>query len=485
MSIQSAWQLSFDFLGRLPVIVEPAQAQLSSDGGLAPIIQFDKRIGFSAAFAGVLHDARDPDRIDHSVHEMFRSRLFGILSGYEDQNDHDTLRSDPMFKLVAGRSPADDPLASQPTLSRFENQVSVADLKRLGDVLLEKFLDSFETIPHRLTFDLDAVDDPAHGEQQLVLFHAYYEQHQYLPLLISNEETGQFVCVSLRPGNVHASLGADDDLERVVTAVRRRRPDVEIVVRGDCGFGVPAMYRVCERLGLTYTFGIGGNSALKAQTESLLEEAKRRYEETGEKQRLFQAFSYRAGSWDRERIVVAKVECHENGTNRRFVVTNRAGATIRPEGAYDEYVMRGESENRNKEIKVDLAMDRLSDHRFMANLFRLYLHAAAHNLLAQLRLSVREPEAPSPVDGVPVEALAGKARRDHQRRFRERDPLGKGQPCTWRTRLIKVAAEVQVSTRRVLIRLAANWPYLNLYKRVADHVQRLAAAEVASQAPPT
>jgi hypothetical protein len=249
-----------------------------------------------------------------------------------------------------------------------------------------------------------------------------------------------------------------------------------VIVRGDCGFGMPWMYAVCERLGVTYTFGLTANPKLQQRTDALLAEAEQRYEQTQEPQRLFDVFDYRATSWTRSRRVVVKVECHANGTNRRFIVTNRPGAGLLPTATYDEYVMRGESENRNKEIKVDLAMDRLSDHRFKANLFRLYLHATAHNLLARLRRLVQLPPEPSPIDGVPAEALAGRDRRRHQQHFRNRDPLGKGQPCTWRSRLIKVAAEVVVSTRRVLVRLAANWPYLDLYRRITEQINEWMAA---------
>lgn len=179
--------------------------------------------------------------------------------------------------------------------------------------------------------------------------------------------------VSLRHGTAHAALGADEDLETVIAKIRRRWPDVDIEVRGDSGFGVPAMYEVCERLGVWYTFGIGMNLRLKRESEELLDRAVEQYEQTGRKQRLFTALSYQANGWSRARAVVIKAECHGAGTNRRAVVTNRAGALIVPQGVYDEHVQRGESENRNKELKIDLCGGRLSDHRFLANLFRLLM----------------------------------------------------------------------------------------------------------------
>lgn len=492
MSIQPVWQESFDFFAT-PVVMEPAAGQLSSDAGLLPFRQLDERLGLSRAFAAVLNDPRDPNLIEHTNLEMVRSRVYGILAGYEDQNDHDTLRADPVFKLIADRAPAAPALASQPTLSRFENAINIPALKRLKDVLLDQFIASFEQPPRRLTFDIDAVDDPAHGHQQLTFWHGYYDQNQYLPLFITCADNDQFVMLSLRPGNVHASLGADDDLEYLTRRLRQVWPDVVIVVRGDSAFGIPKMYEVCERLGLVYTFGLTANSVLQQHTADLLAQAVAAYQQERQAacqaepprvavpSRLFTGWWYQAGSWDRPRYVVAKTEANDRGTNRRFVVTNRPGAELLPEGTYDEYVERGESENRNKEIKCGLAMDRLSDHRFLANLFRLYLHTLAMNLLVRLRRLVAEALPAEPergasvaVAGVPVAAQTGAQRRRQFRERRQRDPLGEGQPCTWRLLLIKVAAEVVVSARRVVVRLSSSWPHLGWYRRVCERLRAVA-----------
>jgi hypothetical protein len=468
MSIQAAQQLHFDFFEPLPVVVQTSTAPLSSDAGLLPLRQFDERIGLTRAVAAALHDPRDPELTEHSFLEMVRMRVYGILADYEDQNDHDTLRHDPVFKLIAGRSPGDADLASQPTLSRFENAIDIASLKRLRDVLIDQFIASFATPPLRLTFDVDAVDDPAHGAQQLVLFHGYFEQYQYLPLVITCAENDQTVMISLRHGTAHAALGADDDLEYLTHRLRAVWPNLHIYIRGDAGCGVPWMYAVCERLVLDYTFGLSANAVLQRETEELLAEAVRRFTDTRQPQRLFEGFWYQAETWAQPRWVIAKAEAHAQGTNRRFIVSNRLGARTWIEATYDDYAMRGESENRNKELKRDLAMDRLSDHRFKANYFRLYLHAAAFNLIVRLR---REIADPPPLDGpVPAAALVGAARQRYQRRRRQRDPLGEGQPWTWRTLLIKVAASVQVSTRRVLVLLSGSWPHLHYYRQVSAHV---------------
>jgi hypothetical protein len=246
------------------------------------------------------------------------------------------------------------------------------------------------------------------------------------------------------------------------------------------------MYQVCERLGLMYTFGLSANAVLTRQVEALLSQAVAAYdlekqqarheERRPQPVRRFEGFWYQAGTWDRPRYVVAKVEVNDKGTNRRFVVSNRPGAELLPGPTYDEYVERGESENRNKEIKCGLEMDRLSDHRFVANYFRLYLHALAMNLLVRLRRQVAEPCPAEPADvaaAVPVEAQTGAERQRRFRQRRQRDPLGEGQPCTWRLLLIKVAAEVVVSARRVLVRLSSSWPHLGWYRRVCERLQSL------------
>jgi hypothetical protein len=244
---------------------------------------------------------------------------------------------------------------------------------------------------------------------------------------------------------------------------------VRIHVRGDGGFGNPTMYEVCERLEITYTFGRSTNALLQRASEELLAEAVRLWDETRQPQRLFDGFWYQAGSWPVSRFVVVKAEANAQGTNRRFVVTNRAGASSYLEATYDEYVLRGESENRNKELKCGLGMDRLSDHRFVANYFRLYLHAAAMILLVWLRREIAELP-PDPERDVPVEALTGVARKQYQNARRREDPLGRGQPATWRLLLIKVVASVIVSCRRIVVRLSGSWPNRAFFERISQHV---------------
>jgi hypothetical protein len=480
---QTVTQICFDFLSRLPILLEPREAQVSSDAGILPIRQFDDQIGLTDRFIACLNDPRDLDQVDHTLAEMVRQRIYGILAGYEDCNDHDTLRGDPVFKMVSGRKPKDEDLASQPTLSRFENAVDIPSLWRLHDFFIDDFIASFDEPPSSLTLDIDATDDPCHGQQQLVLFHGFYDQYQYFPLIISCDETKQILWAALRPGAAHAALGADDDLEHVVRRLRQAWPDVVIYVRGDAGFGVPWMYEVCERLELSYTFGLSTNKVLKRATEHLVQQAVEQFEQTGECQRLFDRFWYRAKSWKNHRLVIAKAECNHLGTNLRFVVTNRWGAAILPETCYDNHVQRGESENRNKELKNGLAGDRLSCNRFVANYFRLMMHTAALNLLIRLRRVVADPPTlasnDDPLRGdrvpvadptLPVEALTGPERRCYQRYRRRQDPLGEGHIATWRTMLIKVAGEVTQSARRILVTIPAHWPHLRWLQHVCDAI---------------
>jgi hypothetical protein len=282
------------------------------------------------------------------------------------------------------------------------------------------------------------------------------------------------VLVGLRHGTCDAFLGVDNDLRYLMGRLRAVWPDVHVHVRADSGLGVPLMYDVCRELRLSYTFGIGVNARLRAMSDDLMETALEAYKETGEAQRMFMLVDYQARSWSGPQPVVIKVEANPEGTNRRAVVTNRPGCRVLPMATYDEYVMRGESENRNKELKVELHAGRLSDHRFMANFFRLYLHTAALNLLVRMRHAVAEtppqPTEPGQPDGLPAEALAEPARRTFFNKRRDRDPLGEGFACTWRTRLIKVAAEVITRSRRVIVRLSGSWPHLDQFLKVSRAV---------------
>jgi hypothetical protein len=469
MSLQGVLPLEYGVLCRFPVQVEAIDEQVTSDAGLLPIREFDERLGWTAGFAAQLRDARVGGT--HTLLEMVRQRVFGILAGYEDQNDHDTLREDGLFKIIAGRQPDEPHLASQPTLSRMENAITAGALLRLEDWFLEQFVQSFCEPPRALTLDIDIFDDPTHGDQQLTFFHGYYSQYQYVERVITCAENDQVVFPVLLHGTAHATLGAADDLQRVVTRLRQAWPDLRIHVRGDSGYATPSFISTCERLRVEYTIGIGMNEVLKRNSESTLSAAVSAWESTHQPQRLFVAFEYQTGSWDEPRWTIVKCEAQAVGTNRRAVVTNRPGARVLPQGAYDEYADRGESENRNKELKCELKADRLSDHRYLANAFRMMMHTLAYNLLVRLRRLVADPPAPLPV--VPELAPEARSPRQKRRQFnrrRQADPLGEGHACTWRTQFIKVGARIVTSTRRVRVLLSAAWPFWSHFVRVSQAV---------------
>lgn len=377
---------SIPFASALPVPVDARfdLGQLTSDSGLLWLREADEALGLCAALAQEIPDWRR-QHIHHSLETLIRQRVFQIACGYEDQDDADTLRADPLLKLVCGRLPAGDPdLASQPTLSRLENHIGRATCYHLTVALVRLYLQerARRGIPRHILLDLDGTDDPVHGEQEGAFYHGYFGQHMYHPLLIFDGETNQLITAVLRPGNVHAGRGAVPIVRRLVRLLRATWPQVAIEIRADSGFALPALYTFCEEQHITYTIGLIPNPRLEALAVPLLTEAQRIQQETGEKVRLAGEAQYAADSWPHLRRVVFKAEVLPKGPNTRFVVTNR---TDEPLALYNWYVRRGEPELWIKDFKRACFADRLSDHRFFANQFRLLLHAAAYWLLDTLR----------------------------------------------------------------------------------------------------
>jgi hypothetical protein len=359
--------------------------RITSDGGLPWLAEVDAALDLSRSLAALIPDWRRGS-VQHSLQTLLRQRLFQIACGYEDQDDADTLRHDPLFKLVCGRLPESGaPLASQPTLSRLENAVSARTCYRLARALVELYLRERERDgrPTHILLDLDGTDDPTYGEQEGTAYHAYYRQHMYHPLLLFDGDTNQLLLAVLRPGNVHASRGVVAILKRLIRVLQARWPGVHISLRADSGFAVPALYELCEERGVEYTIGLIPNSRLQALAAPAQAEARRQQQESGaEKVRHIDELEYQAESWSRARRVVLKAELLPKGPNLRFVVTNRREAAP---AVYDGYVERGEAENWIKDLKNACRADRLSCHRFVANQFRLLLHGAAYWLLDTLR----------------------------------------------------------------------------------------------------
>jgi hypothetical protein len=358
--------------------------RITSDGGLLWLAKMDEELGLCEAISECVPEWRKR-KGRHSLASLVRQRVLQIACGYEDQNDSGSLREDPLLKVACGSLPESGAdLASQPTISRLENAADGRSCHRIAEAIFELYLSerAKDGAPERVLLDFDATDDPTHGEQEGSYYHGYYEQHMYHPLVVFDGESGHLIGALLRRGNTHASDSAVALLKRIVARLRHRWPAVEIELRADAGFAVPALYDYCEEEGITYTVGLITNPRLEGLARDLLAEAQEGYDRKGEKVRLFSENLYAAASWEHERRVVYKAEAMQKGTNTRFVVTTK---TADPRELYEFYARRGESENWIKDLKLALKADRLSCHRFIANQFRLLLHAAAYWLMDALR----------------------------------------------------------------------------------------------------
>ena len=438
-------QLSLDFHPEVAVTMRFDAPQISSDGGAVLLRQVDDRLGLSAWVAAALPDTRCPQRVLHDRREQVRQRLYQIALGYEDCNDATHLRHDPVLKTVCDREPDEEQgLSSQPTLSRLENAVDMASVKRLIEGLEDSWVAQLDESTSEVVLDIDTTDDHTHGAQQLSFFHGYYDHHMYHPLLVFDGE-GQLVSVLLRPGNVHAGRGAMSVLQRVIGKLKARFPEVLVVVRADAGFALPRVFACLEQLntelgGVDYLIGIAKNPALLRLAEPALLAAEEQFRRGHTHVRDCRTLHYAAASWPHRRAVVLKAEVGAQGRNPRFVVTTLEGfeATL----LYDAYCARGQSENYIKDFKNALAADRLSCSSFVANSLRLLLHAAAYRLMRALR------------------DAAATVRKD----------LGRLQFDTLRVRLLKVAALVHRSVRRLWIQLPAAFPLGTLFRNLAEQL---------------
>jgi Transposase DDE domain group 1 len=418
--------LAFATLNSRRVEADFSGGSLTTDAGALLLREADKRLGLLDALDRCLHDPRDPDLITHPQRALLAQRVFGIACGYEDLNDHQHLRHDPLWQALADYDPDPQrPLASAPTLCRLENRASRAACVRMSAVLVEQFIASFAQPPECLILDFDATDDPVHGNQEGRFFHGYYDSYCFLPLYVFCGE--QLLVAYLRPSNIDAARHSRAILRLLVRRLRQAWPNVRLILRGDSGFCRWRLMRWCDSHGIGYILGLARNSRLETLAAPWLHEAASRWAATRQPQRLFGSFAYAAGSWDRARRVIAKAEHNAAGDNPRFVVTNLPGE---PQQLYDEvYCARGEMENRIKEQQLMLFADRTSCHWFVANQFRLLLSAAAYVLVEAVRRL----------------GLAG-------------TELARAQVSTLRLRLFKVAGLVQVSVRRLYVRLASGFP---------------------------
>jgi hypothetical protein len=385
MSQDSQPVLSFATLHGKKLQADFDGGTLTSDGGALLLREIDRRTGLVDRFVSALHEWRDPRYVLHSLSDLVRQRVFQIALGYEDADDADALRGDPALKAACERLPLSGPdLASQPTLSRLENQVSRTQLLRLAYALGDAFIASFATPPRQLLLDLDDTEDPVHGAQQLALFNAHYGGYCYQPLHLYDGLTGRLITTVLRPGRTPTGREIVALLKRVVARLRAAWPNVQILVRGDSHFSTPQLHAFCRDQHLFFVLGQGTNFRLKRLVAATQDQAHALYQAQGGTIRLFTQFAYQADSWDQPLRVVAKVEVSPLGTNLRFVTTNLQSST--PSFVYAQaYAGRGQMENLIKNHKTFLHSDRTSCHRFEANQFRLLLHSAAYLLLHALQ----------------------------------------------------------------------------------------------------
>ena len=464
----------FERQGRREVVVDFEGGNLSSDGGLLLLRKVDRRLNLIQRMADLIPDPRGPAYMKHTQAEMLTSRIFGIAAGYEDGNDHQHLRHDSAFQLAAGRAPTQDPededhspLASPSTLSRFENRIDDSTLLKLSELMVDIFLESYDCAPEEIILDYDATDDATHGNQEQRYFNGFYGSYCFLPLYVFCGN--QILAAYLRPSSKGAAHNSTALTKLLVTKIRSRWPDTQIIIRGDGGFSLAKLMRWCDKNDVQYVFGLPKNNALLREIEDETAQAKMDFEATGEKQTRFTWFRYKTTkSWRCHRWVLGKVEHGEQGANPRFVVTNipssegivdtiyhrprnngkqkreikQEGVVVCPvinaEAFYREmYCPRGEMENRIKEQKLFLYSDRTSCTKFQANQFRLLLSSFAYVLLDGLRrLGLASTSAPR----MRVDSI--------------------------RLKLIKIAARVRVSCRRIRFHLCSRCPAKDLFNQV-------------------
>jgi hypothetical protein len=447
-------------VGRREVVGSFDGGSIISDAGALLLRQTDRAIGLTRRLAGCFHDCRDQEKIEHSVETMMMQRVFGNALGYEDINDHDELRHDPIMAVSAGKLEAGRancaPVAGKSTLNRLELSRAEAtryhkishDPAAIESLFVTLFLEAHTTPPAEITIDLDATDDPLHGNQEGRFFHGYYDCFCYLPLYIFCGR--HLLAAKLRPANIDAAAGSDEEIARIVAQIRTQWPDTRIILRGDSGFAREALMAWCEAHSVYYIFGLAGNVRLIKEIAPPLAAARERYRQTGRPARQFDDFTWRPRekkAWSRERRVIAKAEWIQGAerikgeANPRFVVTSLTEDIV-PSLTKDNgrhlyeniYSARGEMENRIKECQIDLFADRTSTHTMAANQLRLWFASMAYVLVNSLRrLALQTTDL--------ADATCGTIRR----------------------KLFKIGAIVTISVRRIKFAMASGCPYKAIF----------------------
>lgn len=445
-------QLRFPPVAGFSVRADFDGGAMSSDFGPMLLRGVDRQIGLISRLATAIHDRRHASYIDHTLPDLLAQRIFQIACGYEDGNDANSLRHDPMFKLAVERKPLDpeQALASAPTFSRLENAVTARDLYRLAQAFVEQFIASYASAPDIIVLDMDHSEDITHGQQELALFNSHYDNHCYLPLFLFEGLSGKFITAALRPGKRPTGKENAMIIKRVLKLIRARWPDTRILMRGDAHFAnAELMQLACEDPHLDFIFGLTGNAALNRVAKPFIDHARQQHQThcrnaarlhqcPPQSTRTYHDVDYRAGSWPQAFRTVMKAEVMDKGDNPRYVVTSLE--EVAPELLYKEiYCARGQDENYIKAMKNDLASDRTSDHRFIANHLRLFLSCAAYVLHHTLRTEILKDTE-----------------------------LKQAQPSTVIIKLFKLAVRVVQYKDRIKLHLPSCCPFKSILYRVTE-----------------
>jgi len=446
-------ELRFAFAteGRREIVAEFNGGAISSDGGALLLREADRKLKLIERFSQCFLDGRNPALVEHRIEQLLTQRIYGLALGYEDLNDHEQLRHDPLLGALAGKAePGKEPLAGKSTLNRMElgdgtpNRYKKITFWRdaIDDLLVDAFLEAYTAPPEQIVLDIDTTDLAIHGEQEGRFYHGYYDHYCYLPLYVFAGE--HVLCARLRPSNIDPSTGSRKEIERMVKRIRTLWPEVQIVLRGDSGFCREELMAWCEAQQVDYVFGMARNSLLEKIVAEALEQARRQWEQKQQPARVFLEFEHEtvSGTWSRRRRVVAKAEHIDGKSNPRFVVTSLAAAAWDAQQLYEDlYCARGDMENRIKE-QFMLFADRVSAASMRANQLRLYLSVMAYSLLCGLRrLGLRTTS------------------------------LANAQVNTIRLRLLKIGAQIRVTVRKIWVQMSSSFPLQNLFSQAIQQLR--------------
>ena len=426
------------------VVAEFTEDWLTTEGGSLLLRQADRKIGLLRRVARCFMDYRQPERIEHRLEEMLAQRIYGLALGYEDLSDHEQLRQDPLLGVLAGKKDLGEPLAGKSTLNRLEltplgspaaeryNKINYS-AEALDELLVDLFLEAYPRAPREIVLDLDATDTPLHGRQEARFFHGYYGHYCYLPLYVFCGD--HLLCARLRPSNIDASAGSLEEVQRIVRQIRARWPKTSIILRADSGFCREELLAWCENNEVDYVFGFARNKRLRRIIGRAMQEAQQEHRRTGKPARVFCEFAYRTKkSWSRTRRVIAKAEQIEGKENPRYLVTSLDKEAWSAQKLYEQlYCARGEMENRIKE-QLSLFADRMSTETLRANQLRLYFSSLAYVLVEALRRL----------------GLAG-------------TEWAEAQADTIRLKLLKIAAQVRITARRIWVRYSCAYPWQKVF----------------------